>query len=68
MVQYELSMCAGKLKNVNYEADIMVDECPMCKGIWLDTGELEKIQTNAQKNHKKKYSQFEIAIQKLAHE
>ena len=52
-------ICAGKLKNVNYEADIMVDECPMCKGIWLDTGELEKIQTNAQKNHKEKYSQFE---------
>jgi ribosomal protein L16/L10AE len=55
-------MCAGNLKNVNYEADIMVDECPMCKGIWLDTGELEKIQTNAQKNHKEKYYNHMIAI------
>ncbi len=23
---------------------IEIDECPMCAGIWLDTGELEKIQ------------------------
>lgn len=52
-------MCAGELKSVNYESDTMVDECSLCKGIWLDAGELEKIQTKVQKNHKEKYSQFE---------
>ncbi|MHC4659622.1 MAG: TFIIB-type zinc ribbon-containing protein [Planctomycetota bacterium] len=27
-----------------YEADIEVDACPSCEGMWLDSGELEKIE------------------------
>ncbi|PKN45203.1 MAG: hypothetical protein CVU59_09725 [Deltaproteobacteria bacterium HGW-Deltaproteobacteria-17] len=27
-----------------YEADVEIDKCPKCRGIWLDAGELEKIQ------------------------
>jgi Zn-finger nucleic acid-binding protein len=27
-----------------YEADIEVDACPSCQGMWLDVGELEKIE------------------------
>ncbi|GAB4185828.1 MAG: hypothetical protein Kow00108_23280 [Calditrichia bacterium] len=27
-----------------YEANVEIDECPQCKGVWLDEGELEKIQ------------------------
>ncbi len=27
-----------------YEADVEIDKCPKCRGIWLDPGELETIQ------------------------
>lgn len=27
-----------------WEADVEVDRCPRCRGIWLDPGELERIQ------------------------
>jgi len=35
-----------------YEADIEIDECPTCKGTFLDQGELETIQAAVEKDHK----------------
>jgi Zn-finger nucleic acid-binding protein len=35
-----------------YEADVEIDECPACKGIFLDQGELERIQTVVEKDHR----------------
>jgi Zn-finger nucleic acid-binding protein len=32
------------LKTQVYEADVEVDACPSCQGMWLDSGELEKIE------------------------
>ena len=34
-----------------YEADIEVDECPACHGVWLDAGELEKIQETTERDY-----------------
>lgn len=33
-----------ELQAKNYEADITVDSCDACGGMWLDDGELERIQ------------------------
>ena len=33
-----------ELEKKNYESLVEIDECPKCSGIWLDQGELEKIQ------------------------
>jgi len=27
---------------------VVIDRCPSCKGVWLDSGELERIQTTTQ--------------------
>jgi len=35
----------------HYEAQIEVDVCPVCKGIWLDKGELEKLQEVVELDH-----------------
>jgi Zn-finger nucleic acid-binding protein len=36
--------CAAPLATVGYEGtDVEIDLCPACRGIWLDSGELEKI-------------------------
>jgi len=29
-----------------YEADIAIDRCDTCRGIWLDDGELERRRTD----------------------
>jgi Zn-finger nucleic acid-binding protein len=34
-----------------YEADVKVDACPTCRGIWLDAGELERIQESREREH-----------------
>lgn len=38
--------CAGTTDAVNYGGDtgIFIDRCTTCRGIWLDAGELEKVQ------------------------
>jgi Zn-finger nucleic acid-binding protein len=42
-----------ELKARIYEADIEIDECPTCKGTFLDKGELERIQAAIEKDHRK---------------
>jgi Zn-finger nucleic acid-binding protein len=34
-----------------YEANVEIDECPSCKGCFLDQGELERIQAAVEKEH-----------------
>ena len=36
-----------RMREVQKE-DIMIDVCPSCKGVWLDRGELEKLQKGIQ--------------------
>jgi hypothetical protein len=36
-----------------YEANVEVDECPACAGVFLDDGELEAIQKAVEKDHSK---------------
>ena len=37
------------LKEVMTRNGVLVDWCPKCEGIWLDKGELEKIQAFSEK-------------------
>ncbi len=41
-----------ELKARVYEADIEIDECPVCRGTFLDQGELERIQAAVEKDHR----------------
>ena len=34
--------CGMQLEEIAYE-DIRLDKCPTCEGVWLDTGELERL-------------------------
>ena len=34
-----------------YEGDIEIGRCPKCQGVWLDVGELEKIQETVEKDY-----------------
>jgi len=54
------------LKPQNYEANIQIDFCPRCRGVWLDQGELEAIQGTLEKD----YSEIleELARERLSHE
>lgn len=36
--------CQSDLSVRTYEADVQVDECPDCHGMWLDAGELDRIE------------------------
>jgi Zn-finger nucleic acid-binding protein len=39
------------LETKKYEAKIEIDECPTCKGVWLDHGELEAIQATVERDY-----------------
>ncbi len=42
----------GNLLNKRiYESVIEIDECPECQGIWLDAGELERIQETIENDY-----------------
>jgi len=40
--------CGMDLIEIKYK-EIEIDECPNCKGFWLDAGELEKIASDSEK-------------------
>jgi hypothetical protein len=42
----------SELSTRRYEADIEVDECPTCRGMWLDQGELEQIQATVEHDYR----------------
>ncbi len=41
-----------------YEADVEVDECADCKGMWLEKGELERIQEVVENDYSAELSQI----------
>jgi Zn-finger nucleic acid-binding protein len=55
-----------------YEADINVDACPTCQGMWLDKGEREAIEQNKEHKYTEElarmpdlgYNAYELAQQK----
>jgi Zn-finger nucleic acid-binding protein len=42
---------ATPLASERYEADVKVDRCPSCRGLWLDAGELERIQVARERDN-----------------
>lgn len=42
----------AELAEMTYEADIQVDRCPKCRGMWLDKGELEAIQETVEHDYR----------------
>jgi Zn-finger nucleic acid-binding protein len=34
--------CDGKTNSLNFEADLQVERCESCKGVWMDKGELAR--------------------------
>jgi Zn-finger nucleic acid-binding protein len=43
--------CHGALQPGTYEADVQVDGCPSCGGLWLDQRELERIEESLVNNY-----------------
>jgi Zn-finger nucleic acid-binding protein len=41
----------SELNRQKYEADISVEACPACQGVWLDHGELERIQESVEHDY-----------------
>jgi len=41
-----------KLESLIYEDDVEVDQCPKCNGIWLDKGELARIEQSRENDYK----------------
>lgn len=36
--------CGSVLESLTWESNVKVDQCPACRGVWLDKGELERIE------------------------
>lgn len=60
------------LKSEKYEGDVVVDRCPSCLGLWLDKGELEKVQETLEHDYSEQLnhvnsvaSAYELARQKM---
>lgn len=34
--------CAGRLVEIE-RAEVLIDACPQCRGVWLDRGELDRL-------------------------
>jgi Zn-finger nucleic acid-binding protein len=43
---------ATELETTRYEAEIDIDACSACRGVWLDAGELAEIQRTVEKKHR----------------
>ena len=64
------------LETKRYEAQIQVDECPACRGMWLDEGELERIQQTKERDYTDELAKipdgvlgaYEMARQKIQDE
>jgi len=43
--EHECPVCGRSMKKLNYayNSNVIVDSCQACAGIWLDSGEIEKI-------------------------
>lgn len=64
--------CQIALQSRTYEADVQVDECPGCGGLWLDARELERIEEVVANDYKVQLASpdylpdrsYEMALQK----
>lgn len=43
--------CQKLLATKVYEAGVEVGECPNCRGVWLDEGELQRIEETEERDH-----------------
>ncbi len=48
----------AELTKHNYEANVMVDLCPQCKGMFLEAGELEQIQETIENDYSEALKQM----------
>jgi uncharacterized protein len=55
----------AELKAEIYQANIEIDRCPGCTGVWLDKGELERIQQSAQRDYTKELGTPEDAVAEM---
>ncbi len=46
------------LNQYTYEADIQVDQCPSCRGMWLDADELERIEESSVNDYQEEIRQL----------
>jgi hypothetical protein len=53
------------LRPEKYEADIEVDRCDGCRGVWLDKGELEAIQKTVERDYSKELGRPEDAVAEM---
>ena len=50
--EFDCPFCNIPMEKIK-RADITVDRCPGCQGIWLDKGELDKIVIRRKKHYQK---------------
>ncbi|MBB3208095.1 hypothetical protein FHS27_003922 [Rhodopirellula rubra] len=48
------------LVSTKYEGEIVVDQCPSCGGVWLDSGELQALQQLVERDHKTHLRRIDI--------
>lgn len=48
------------LVSETYEGDVVVDRCPSCRGIWLDSGELKTIQETIEHDYSEQLNQINV--------
>ena len=56
--------CNSALVARSYESDVQVDECPTCRGMWLDKCELERIQSIVVNDYSQQLAQPENTVAK----
>ena len=56
------------LETTTYEANIEVDACPTCRGMWLDKGELEAIQEARENDYRKALSELPDSVARSINE
>lgn len=49
------------LETSTYEARIEIDTCGTCGGVWLDAGELEKIQETVERDYRAVHARDDVA-------
>ncbi len=62
--------CDGRLEELKFIPlmDLLVDRCPKCDGVWLDSGELQKVGTIAEGLQSPKNRILRVALQMKHHQ
>jgi Zn-finger nucleic acid-binding protein len=56
-------MDGSELAKQEYEANIEVEKCPQCGGIWLDHRELERIQVSGEHDYRREINRFPSIVE-----